>query len=90
MDAITYKGKKYPCKTLTMTSDDTGEVTYTIADSTLNEAMVANSPHLKGREEREIDESIYFYVEAGVLDLPNEEICAKHLDIPFEFIEEEE
>lgn len=90
MDTIEYKGKKYPCKTLTMQSDETGEVTYTIADETLSNAMRANSPHFKAREEREIDEMIYFYVEAGVLELPDEEICANHLDIPFELVEDEE
>jgi len=89
METITYKGKDYPCKTLTMNSDETGEVTYTIADETLSNAMRANSPHFKGKEEKEIDEMVYYYVEAGVLELSDKEICAKHLDIPFELIEEE-
>lgn len=90
MNTITYKGKEYSVRTLTMESEETGEVTYTIADESLSKAMEANSPELEGRVEKAIDESIYFYVEEGVLDLSAEEICEKHLDIPFTFIEEEE
>ncbi|MEK6829775.1 MAG: hypothetical protein AABY15_06665 [Nanoarchaeota archaeon] len=72
-----------------MTSDGTGEITVTIADETLSKALQESSPHFKAPVERTIDESIYFYVEAGVLDLPAEEICKNHLDEEFEFIEDE-
>lgn len=83
MKTINFQGKNYPARTFTMTSEETGEVTYTIADETLSEAN-QESP-----VDCIIDESIYFYVEKGVLDLSAEEICEKHLDIKFEFISEE-
>ena len=86
---ITYKKKEYPVRGITMTSKETGEVSHLIADQTLYEAMKENSPHLKGSKERAIDETIYFFVEDGVLSLTAEEICAKHLDQPFEFISED-
>ena len=85
---IKYKGVKYPTRTLTMTSEETGEVTYTIADETLSEALRENSPHFKAPRERAIDEMIYFYVEKGQLELSPEEICKNCLDMEFEFIEE--
>lgn len=39
MDTITFKGKEYPTRTLTMSSKETGKVTYTIATESLNEAL---------------------------------------------------
>lgn len=86
--SIEYNGRKFPIRTLTMTSEDTDEMTVTIADETLSKAMQENSPHFKAPVERAIDESIYFYVEAGDLYLPAETICKAFLDEEFEFIEE--
>lgn len=83
MNTISFQGKEYPVRTFTMTSKDTGEVTYTIADETLSEANQETPVNCT------VDESIYFYVEKGVLDLSAEEICKNHLDIEFEFISEE-
>lgn len=98
MNKIKYKGKDYPTRTFTMTSEDTGEMTVTIADETLE--MVIGDETLEERiskklgenvneQSEKIDESIYFYVEEGVLDLSPEDICKNHLDEEFEFISEE-
>ena len=81
---IKFKEINYPSRIFTMTSEETGEVTYTIADETLRNALFEDEECL----DDEIDEWIYFYVEAGVLELSPEEICKSHLDIEFEFIEE--
>lgn len=90
MNTIEYKGKKYPCRTFTMTSDETGEVTHTIADQTLFDAISVDDKYLNhGTPEHQVDEQIYFYVEEGQLELPAEEICKDCLDIEFQFIEEE-
>lgn len=90
METIKYKEKEYPCRTFTMTSDETGEVTYKIADQTLFDAISEDDKYLDfGTPEHKIDAQIYFYVEEGCLELPAEEICKDCLDIPFEFIEEE-
>jgi len=90
METITFKGKKYPTRTFTMTSDETDEVTYTIADQTLLDALSVNENALNDftSEERQIDDQIYFYVCNGELELDAEEICKSRLDIKFEFIEE--
>lgn len=87
MDTIEYNGKKYPARTLTMKDGDE-EFDRTIADATLSEAMRENSEHLQAPVEKAIDESIYFYVEAGQLELSAEVICKTLLDEPFEFVEE--
>lgn len=88
---ITYKEKEFPTRTFTMTSEETGEVTYTIAEDALFEAISKDNKHEDfGSAEHKIDESIYFYVEDGKLELPAEEICKDCLDIEFEFISEEE
>ena len=87
---IKYKGKEYPTRTFTMTSEETGEVTYTIAYDILFDEISKEDKHEAwGTPEHDIDEEIYFYVEEGMLGLTAEEICKEHLDIEFEFIEEE-
>lgn len=87
---IEYKGKEYPARTFTMTSDETGEITRTIADSTLSDALHEDEEALEDddTEEGQIDMQIYFYVEAGELELPAAEICKNLLDMEFKFIEE--
>ncbi len=88
-DSIKYRGIKYPTRTLTVTSDDTGEQTYTIADETLFNAISEDDKYLDGgTAEHSIDEMIYFYVEEGCLELPAEEICKDCLDEEFEFVSE--
>ncbi len=86
---ITYKGKEYPTRTFTMESRETGEITVEIADETLQLAIQKNNGQLKGATERSIDESIYFFVEEGILSLPADVICYNHLDEKFVFISEE-
>lgn len=90
MDKVIYKQKKYPVRTFTITSEETGEVTYTIAEDALFEAISKNDKHESdGSVENKIDNEIYFYVEDGKLELPAEEICKDCLDIEFKFISEE-
>ncbi len=90
MNTIKYNGKDYPVRTFTMFSEETGEVTYTIADEELFDLISVDDKYLSwGTPEHTVDEQIYFYVERGQLDLPSEEICKDCLDIEFTFIEEE-
>jgi hypothetical protein len=93
---IKYKGKEYPTRTFTMTSSETGEVTYTIADETLFDAISEEKDSSGeelyltfGTDEWRIDQNFYFYVETGKIELSAEEICKDCLDIEFEFISEE-
>ena len=85
MRTIKFNGQIFPARTFTMTSEETGEVTFTIADETLKKALNKKNTSIS----KEIDDEIYFYIGSGALSLPHDEICKKHLDIEFEFISEE-
>jgi len=85
---ITFKGKEYPTRTFTMTCEGAGEMTAIIATESLSEAM-GDDKEAFDTEANNIDNTIYFYVEDEVINLPAEEICKNHLDIEFKFISEE-
>ncbi len=85
MKTIAYNGKEYPIRVLTMSSPETGEITCTIADTTLEDAIMDSEMS----DDTSVDDQIYFYVEEGKLYLSAEEICGSCLDIKFEFISEE-
>ena len=95
-DIITYKGKDYPVMHPTVTIDEHNDGRlhcYPIAPVSLLDAMMENAPYDDyGFEfdsiESNIDEGIYYYVEDECWDLPLEEICKKHLDIPMTLIKE--
>lgn len=90
MNTITYKGKEYPTRTFTVTSPEFGEEqTYTIATNSLFDAISKDDKHeVYGTLENAVDNKIYFYVEDEVIKLDAKEICANHLDIEMELIEE--
>jgi hypothetical protein len=80
-DSITYDGKDYPVRVFEVVSlDGQIEGTYMIAQECLLDAMDDNG--------EDVDEEIYHYVEDEALFLSAEEICLKHLDMPFKLIEE--
>jgi hypothetical protein len=87
---IQYKGKDYPIRVITMTSEDTGTVTHTIADDTLNDALDASGDkEVNDTESQNVDDQIYFFVEVGQLNLSAKEICENCLDEKFEFVSED-
>lgn len=89
MKTITYNNHQYPIRVFNMRSDETGTIRCIIADTRLERDLCHEDDYVC-EEVENIDEGIYFYVDEGVLDLPAEEICSKHLDIPFKFIKEYE
>jgi hypothetical protein len=94
MDFITYKGKDYKTRELTMIEEDWGEVTRTIAGEDLLDAITKDGEdeetyHDEDTEEFEIDSQIYHYVQVEDLDKSGEEICKSCLDKEFEFVSEE-
>jgi hypothetical protein len=92
-DYIEYQGEKYKTRTLTMIEEGVGEITRTIADESLYNAITEDGTDYDAMEddtteEGQIDCQIYHYVEVGQLELSGEEICKNCLDLEFEFIEE--
>jgi hypothetical protein len=94
-DYIEYKGIRY--RTRIFNVDLIGqdwEGTYKIAEDELYDAIHESVGEwedlIDQSEEFFIDNEIYHYVENGILDLPAEEICLKHLDIPMKLIQEYE
>jgi hypothetical protein len=93
METILFKGNKYPARTLTIFSEDTDEMTVTIATAALTDAFCeeaggSDEPDDWSKEAGSIDEEIYFYVDSEeILNLPGKELAANHLDEPFEYIE---
>lgn len=86
---MNYNGKEYTTRTFTMISEETGKVTYTIADESLFNEISKDDKYLEmGTPEWSIDEQVYFYVAEGKLNLSADEICKDHLDAEFEFISE--
>ena len=81
---VKFNDKEFKTRTFLVKSEETGEMQITIADETLNEEIGG----LNNVEAESLDCLIYYYVESGILDLPAEEICKKHLDIPFTLLEE--
>jgi len=88
IDFVTYKGKKYPVRTLTMAirEDDEDD-----DENTLKEYVIA-SEELEAAygddwdEEAELlDSNIYYYLENEIFVLKGAEIAEKHLDEEFEF-----
>ena len=91
MNTITYKGINYPTRTFDVylaDEDENGVQTITIASSELSEAL-GDRIEVTDSEEEEIDNLIYFYVEAECFDLPAEEICRLHLDEEFVLMNED-
>lgn len=88
MATIEYKDNKYPTRTFKVVLPDEGEREITISIDALTDAF--GEKHLDwGTPERNIDNTIYFYVEDSVIGLRPEIICAEHLDVPdIKFIEE--
>lgn len=91
MGKITYKGIDYPVRTFRVLLSG-NEQDITLADMNLFNALYAENKgekftDLKGESEI-VDNRIYFYVDAGNLELSPDEICKKHLDINMKFIEE--
>lgn len=85
MDYIEFRDKKYPIRTFDVRNVEQGVGgVYTIAEEDLEEALM----EADDVEAMNIDCGIYFYIPVGYINLSAEEICAKHLDMPFEFIEE--
>lgn len=90
MDSITYKGKEYPVRTFT--TEFEGDVsTHMIATESLSTAIGIDENYDGNldEEEEEIDQSIYYYVEDGVIEMDAEVICKDHLDVEMKFISEE-
>lgn len=88
MNKVTYKGKEYPLRNLTVILPEFNEEgDITIAPLSLQEAMEGKYEQ-NGTEEQEIDEQIYFYVNDDVFNNSAEDICKNHLDEEIEFIEE--
>lgn len=88
MNKIEFKGKEYPTRTFLVTSPEfDGEMEYTIATESLDEAL-GNAREEWDTEEHDIDCTIYFYVEDAVIELTAEEICKDYLDIEMTLIEE--
>jgi hypothetical protein len=88
MNKIEFKGKEYPTRTFLVTSPEfDGEMEYTIATESLDEAL-GDAKEEWDTEEHDIDCTIYFYVEDEVIELSAEEICENHLDIEMTLIEE--
>jgi hypothetical protein len=94
MDSIRYKNKDYRVRTFNVNLiGEDWEGTYKIAEDELYDAIHEDDKEegddlIDQSEEFHIDNEIYHYVENGILDLPAEEICLEHLDIPMELIEE--
>jgi hypothetical protein len=87
MGSIEYKGKRYPTRLFIVDNPEFGEhQTIRIATDSLDVAMGGYSKH--SEEETEVDDQIYFYIGDEAIELPPEEICENHLDVPMKFIEE--
>ena len=88
MDIIKHNGKEFPSRTFLVKIDDV-EQEITIADTNLSEEIGYHGVHKDlNTADKGIDDSIYFYVEPYVMNLPANVICAMHLDTPLKFIEE--
>lgn len=94
MNIITYNGTDYPTRTFDAYLSDENEdgiQTITIASSLLGEALgMDNYSDDLDEEVLNIDDQIYYYVDAEYFDLPAEEICKLYLDEPFVFVTEYE
>ena len=84
MDKITYKGEEYPVRTLVVEYDNK-QMGITLGVESLAKAMDYDFDRPGNQV---VDNEIYFYVEDEILELPAEEICKNHLDIPMSFISE--
>ncbi len=89
MEAITYNGIDYPTRTFDVITDDGADMTITIANQDLLEA-IEDGMEVEGSEEEAIDTQIYFYVDNDLFDLDPVEICDEHLDESMEFVTEYE
>lgn len=92
MDLVSYNRILYPIRTLVMEHESLdGNVSRNIAPESLIDAIQAKEgdDYLdEGNEGHSIDSMIYHYVEDKYFYLSGEEICKKHLDMPFTFVEE--
>jgi hypothetical protein len=85
---ITYKGKKYPTRTLLVASNEFYEPqAIMISVQSLSDDL-GDDKQVYGTYEEEIDSMIYFYVEDDKFNLPPDQICSSHLDDPKNFIHE--
>lgn len=91
MNTISYKGKEYPIRTLTAKYQGHTNTMFISVES-LSLAIGINDDYdgTLGEEEEGIDQSIYFYVPDEVIELPAFEICKDCLDVPMEFIKDED
>lgn len=83
MDMIEFNGTEYPSRTFLVRIDGVKQ-DITIASSELSDelAMVMQGTDKDMAEEAEnIDDGIYFYLDAYLLELEASEICEKHLDV---------
>lgn len=87
--SITYKGKEYPTRNITIIIDRE-PTCITIVQDSLSTAFGEN-PDKWDEEAKDIDEQIYFYVARGCFKKSDEYIAKHCLDEEFElYIEEDE
>lgn len=84
MNTITYKGKEYPTRTLTVIIDVLGEQDILVAPQSLADDMGDMDDWTD--LETTLDETIYFYAEDYVMGKSGEELCDSYLDEPLGFV----
>jgi len=88
-DWVVFQGKRYPVRSLTVEHCEYGHpVTYVVAPETLLDEMNKVDDMTQSLTLINLDNEIYHYVEDAAWHLTGKEICEKHLDMPFVFIEE--
>lgn len=83
---VTYKGKEYPVRDLTVMCEGQKRE-YRISVESLFIAY-GNAYDNEGTKAFELDNEIYYYVEDELIGIDAVEICEKWLDIPMEYEDE--